>query len=295
MCTARARSWNRDDTRATISADGRSAVQSQAGPERGTRSGSRVRRVEVEGAGRGGELPRAAQTARRRSRSGGGRRRRDGRRPGVPDRVGSSDVVFGWRLNDTRPRRGPEPRTGSSSPASTARVVRAAAKVWDSGRVASAEQAFVAYRGPAVGPRHRLPVDRADVGGVGRPEPFAGARRRSRPACGDARLEGRDGSVGPPDHDLEPDEYTYARKEFTLSGVTDRAGPRVRVGRPAVRAVRERHPRREGPGVLLSRLAVLRDPRRHRRCCGPARANAVGHRVRAGRGRPRATPPASPA
>ncbi len=147
--------------------------------------------------------------------------------------------------------------------------------VWDSGRVASAEQAFVAYRGPALASRHRRTAGPSSRGRPRAPRARWRPTPPSRPGLADhdwkAKWIGRSFPHGP-----GPDDYTYARHEFVLASSSDRARPRLCVGRPAVRAVRERHPRRKGAGVQLPGLAVLRDAGCRRRCSRPGATNAVG-------------------
>jgi len=93
--------------------------------------------------------------------------------------------------------------------------------VWDSGQVSSAEQAFVAYGGPplASDAAYRWSGQTGDESG--RPGP------RSAPAVFETGLRNHDWSAHwirrPADPATEPDQYTYARTEFTLV-----SGPIVR-------------------------------------------------------------------
>ena len=175
-----------------------------------------------------------------------------------------SDVQFAWQVGDVR--RGAMQSAyrlvvsrlsvaGASAGSSTS--------VWDSGQVDGTAQAFVAYAGPALASdaTYGWTVQTwAASGGPGPFAPMATFDTGLRDADWKAQWIWRATDVP------RPDQYTYARKEFTLGTVADRAGPRLRVGRSAVRAVRQRHPRRQRPGLLLPRLAVLRDARRHRVC-----------------------------
>ena len=206
------------------------------------------------------------------------------------------DVYFGWQLGDDRRGARPDaptawwctrPALTGSAPARAA----VAAVVWDSGRVASARAGVRRLPGPRARSRHRLPLDRPVVAGDGRPEPLR-APRHLRDRARRPRLEGQ------VDRPRLPARARARRVHLRPTGVhagelAHRAGPRLCVGRPAVRAVPERHPGREGPGVLLPRLAVLRDPRRHVAAAGRC-AQRRGASSRAGRGRPRAIPPGSP-
>ncbi len=123
-----------------------------------------------------------------------------------------SDVFFAWRVSD--------PRRGASQSAYRIEVEgpvvgRAPAPTfWDSGRRSSAEQAFVAYGGPplAADAAYRWTVQTWDAGGTpGAP---------SSPAVFETGLRGPDWSAHwirrPADPQTEPDQYTYARTEFTL-------------------------------------------------------------------------------
>ena len=189
-----------------------------------------------------------------------------------PIGVGTDDVTFGWQVVDPRrgARQGPtgswcgRPRRAAPAPAS-ARPGRGTAAGWS--RPTSRPSPTGAGRWPPT-PCYRWTVQTWDATGAAGPVVDAG-HVRDRPAR--RRLAGvvdHPGAGSTP----EPDQYTYARTEFALAGVADRAGPCLRVGRPAVRAVGQRHPGRQGPGVLLPRLAVLRDPRRHGAAAARCRA-----------------------
>ncbi len=140
----------------------------------------------------------------------------------APIGLGLDDVYFAWHLGDDR--RGAvqsayrvvvsRPRLsdaggagGSSSPV-----------VWDSGRVASSQQAFVAYRGAALAPDtvYRWTVQSWPASGA--PSPFAPhATFETGLADRDWRAKwiGRSFPQGP-----GPDEYTYARRVFALSSAS---------------------------------------------------------------------------
>jgi alpha-L-rhamnosidase len=133
---------------------------------------------------------------------------------GLVDPVGlaADDVFFGWLVDDDR--------RGARQGAYRIRVHgpqvgrRGAPMVWDSGRVASARQAFVAYRGPPLAPdaAYRWTVQTWD--GEDRPSPPS-APSRFTTGLGNhhwvASWIGRDAPVA-----AEPDQYTYARTEFRL-------------------------------------------------------------------------------
>ncbi|HVU74515.1 MAG TPA: family 78 glycoside hydrolase catalytic domain [Mycobacteriales bacterium] len=147
-----------------------------------------------------------------------------------PIGLGTDDVSFGWYVAD--------PRSGAVQSAYRIRVVRPAltagartTAVWDSGRVRSPQQAFVAYAGPALAPdtTYRWTVQTWD----GRGTPSA----VSRPATFDTALRDGDWHADwirrttfepedtPTTQEIESgfgvwepeDEYTYARKVATLS------------------------------------------------------------------------------
>jgi alpha-L-rhamnosidase len=139
-----------------------------------------------------------------------------------PIGLGVDDVYFAWQLGDDR--RGAiqgayrvvvaRPRLtgsgGSGGPSAPA--------VWDTGRVASAQQAFVDYSGPALAPDtvYRWSVQSWPASGG--PSPF------SAPATFETGLRDQDwkarwiGRTFP--HGPGPDDYSYARREFTLSSAS---------------------------------------------------------------------------
>ncbi len=138
----------------------------------------------------------------------------------APIGLGLDDIYFAWHLGDdrrgavqiayrvvvSRPRLTGTGRSGSSS----------SPVVWDSGRVASSQQAFIAYRGATLDPDtvYRWTVQSWPA--TGAPSPFAPhASFETGLADRDwkAKWIGRSFPQGP-----GPDEYTYARREFTLSG-----------------------------------------------------------------------------
>jgi alpha-L-rhamnosidase len=139
----------------------------------------------------------------------------------APIGVGPDDVFFGWQLGDTR--RGAFQRAYRLvvSRPGTARRQPTRSVVWDSGRVASAQQAFVSYRGPPLAPDtvYRWSVQTWSASGG--PSPFAA------PSTFDTGLRDEDWRAKwirrATDVHAEPDQYTYARTEVTL-----RASPVVR-------------------------------------------------------------------
>jgi len=134
--------------------------------------------------------------------------------------VDPADVWFAWTVGDAR--RGASqsahrivvtgPRVGTG----------AGPVVWDSGQVTSGEQAFVRYGGPelATDAAYRWTVQTWD--GAGRPGPT------SAPAAFETSLGPGDWTARwirrTADPVAEPDQYTYARTEYTLrSGAVTRA------------------------------------------------------------------------
>jgi len=137
----------------------------------------------------------------------------------APIGLGLDDIYFGWQLTDTR--RGAvqrayrlvvtrpkltRVRTPGRSSSST---------VWDSGRVVSSEQAFVAYRGPTLDPDTLYRWTVQTWAAQGGPSPTSSATTFET-GLGDrdwkARWIGRHYPHGP-----GPDDYAYARKELTLA------------------------------------------------------------------------------
>ncbi len=131
-----------------------------------------------------------------------------------PIGLGVNDVVFGWHVPDSRP--------GAVQSAYRIVVTRTDAtgraggvQVWDSGRVESARNAFVSYTGPPL-----------------QPDSVYGCRLQTWDRSGQPNLVDLSGSFEtglrdadwrgdwirrPANQDLEPDEYTYARKQVVLA------------------------------------------------------------------------------
>src|SRR5579862_2922210 len=133
-----------------------------------------------------------------------------------PIGLGPTDVFFGWHVND--------PRRGAVQSAYELVVKRmtvggnnagATAPVWDSGEVRSRAQAFVPYAGPSLASDavYRWSVRTWDAGG--HPSPMATT------ATFETGLTDRDWHADwirrPASTTTEPDQYTYARKEFSLT------------------------------------------------------------------------------
>jgi alpha-L-rhamnosidase len=128
-----------------------------------------------------------------------------------------TDVVFAWHVNDVR--RGAQQRAyrivvsqvtvGGASNGKTR-------PVWDSGQVQSSAQAFVGYGGPPLRSDavYEWTVQTWDRSG--RASPIATA------AWFETGLVDHDWTAQwirrPADVHTEPDQYTYARKDFTLAG-----------------------------------------------------------------------------
>jgi alpha-L-rhamnosidase len=136
----------------------------------------------------------------------------------APLGLGLDDVYFGWHVGDdrrgavqrayrlvvTRPR-----LTGARRPGGPTSSV-----VWDTGRVTSAEQAFVGYRGPALAPDTTYRWTVQTWAATGSPSPFA-PRATFETGLTDhdwkAKWIGRSFPHGP-----GPEAYTYGRHEFGL-------------------------------------------------------------------------------
>jgi alpha-L-rhamnosidase len=126
--------------------------------------------------------------------------------------LGLDDVYFAWQVTDDRrgARQGGY-RIRVSGPVG---ATGGAPVVWDTGRVASAEQAFVAYGGPALAPDsvYRWTVQTWDVAGrPGPPSPASTFETGLENHDWQASWIGRVNNVK-----TDPDQYTYARTEFTL-------------------------------------------------------------------------------
>ena len=138
----------------------------------------------------------------------------------TPIGLSSTDIQFGWHVND--PRRGAVQaayrivvsRVALADPAGTS-------PVWDTGRVASTDQAFVPYAGPALAPDAVYEWTVQTWAATGGPGPFA-PPARFETGLGDQDWHAQWIRRATNDT-VEYNQYTYARKEFTL-----RASPIVR-------------------------------------------------------------------
>src|SRR5439155_6839022 len=116
--------------------------------------------------------------------------------------------AFAWQVDDDR--------RGARQSAYRIVVRGATGTVWDSGRVASSEQAFVAYRGPALAPDTRYSWTVQTWSSDGRRSPV------SAPQSFDTGLHDADWraqwirrtTTDPVD---QADDYTYARREVRLA------------------------------------------------------------------------------
>jgi alpha-L-rhamnosidase len=132
----------------------------------------------------------------------------------APIGLGLTDVQFGWQVND--------PRAGSMQAAYRIVVTRpsltgttAPATVWDSGEVSSSDQAFVAYGGPPLAPGTAYQWTVQTWAAAGGPSAFAPV------ASFETGLADQDWHADwirrATNDTTEYDQFTYARKEFTLS------------------------------------------------------------------------------
>ncbi len=138
----------------------------------------------------------------------------------VPIGLSPSDVYFAWQVSDAR--RGAIQDAYRLEVSGPVLGSRAAPTVWDSGRVGSVEQAFVAYGGPrlASDSAYRWTVRTWDRSGATGP--------RSAPSTFETGLDDRDWRASwiqrAAGVAAEPDQYTYARTDVTLrSGLIARA------------------------------------------------------------------------
>jgi alpha-L-rhamnosidase len=131
----------------------------------------------------------------------------------APIGLGVNDVQFAWQVNDRR--RGAIQsayRIVVSRPALTGGPA-AATLVWDSGRIVGSDQFAVPYLGPALAPDAAYQWTVQTWGPSDGPGPLAA------PARFETGLTDQDWQaqwIQRPSS--EPDQHTYARKEFTLSG-----------------------------------------------------------------------------
>ena len=130
------------------------------------------------------------------------------------------DIYFAWQVHDAR--RGALQSAYRIEVSGPVAGTRPAPTIWDSGRIASAEQAFVAYGGPKLAPdsAYRWTVQTWDHAGVAGP--------RSSPSTFETGLEDSDWRASwirrAPSGTAEPDQYTYARVEAGLrDGTIERA------------------------------------------------------------------------
>ena len=138
----------------------------------------------------------------------------------TPIGLGSTDIQFGWHVND--------PRRGAAQAAYRIVVSRVAlagppgtTPVWDTGRVASADQTFVPFGGPALAPDAVYEWTVQTWAATGGPGPFA-MPTRFETGLGDQDWQAEWIRRAANDT-VEYNQFTYARKAFAL-----RASPIVR-------------------------------------------------------------------
>ncbi len=132
----------------------------------------------------------------------------------APIGLGSTDIQFAWQVND--PRRGAVQaayrivvsRVALAAPAGTT-------PVWDTGRVGSADQAFVPYAGPPLAPDAVYEWTVQTWAATGGPGPFA-APARFETGLGDQDWHAQ-WIRRATDDTVEYNQFTYARKDFTLT------------------------------------------------------------------------------
>ena len=127
---------------------------------------------------------------------------------GAPLGLSAFDVHFAWHVTD--PRRGA--RQGAYQ-LMVSEAAGAGGTVWDSGRVASPRQAFVAYGGPALAPDTAYRWTVRTWPAAGPPGPWAA------PATFDTGLQDGDWRASwlrPPSDAGRPDVYAYVRRTFAV-------------------------------------------------------------------------------
>ncbi len=126
----------------------------------------------------------------------------------APLGLGTGDVYFAWQ--------GGDPRPGALQGAYRVLVSSGTTTLWDSGKVLSAEQAFVPYGGPALAPGTAYHWTVQTWAASGGPSPLA------PPAAFETGLRDQDWTASwvqrPTTDQLEANyvQYTYARKEARL-------------------------------------------------------------------------------
>jgi alpha-L-rhamnosidase len=133
----------------------------------------------------------------------------------APIGLGVGDVAFAWHVNDSR--RGAVQsayRIVVSAVDMSGGRPAATSTMWDSGRVRSAASAFVAYDGTALAPDSVYQWRVQTWDGSGNASPF------STPAAFETGLRDQDWKADwirrPDNTTTDPDQYTYARKQFGL-------------------------------------------------------------------------------
>lgn len=129
-----------------------------------------------------------------------------------PIGVDPDGVTFAWRLDDTRPaaRQSAYRILLATSPT---RDADSSGVVWDSGIVASAQQAFVPYAGPALGRDTQYWWTVAVANGAGA---FTGFADPQSFVTGLRDGDWRGQWIRPGPAPAQPDEYTYVRKDVRL-------------------------------------------------------------------------------
>jgi len=131
----------------------------------------------------------------------------------APIGLDPADVFFAWQVGDSRAgARQHAYRVVVERPVLAGAGAGSATTVWDSGRVARADQAFVPYRGPALAPDTTYRWSAQTWAASGGPGPLSPA------ATFETGLRDRDWTakwIWRPTA-LIPDQYTYARTEVTV-------------------------------------------------------------------------------
>ncbi len=138
----------------------------------------------------------------------------------APLGLGADDVYFSWQLQDTR--RGARQSAYRIVVSGPVAGSGGGPVVWDTGRVASSEQAFVPYAGPTLASDAAYHWTVQTWDGAGRAGPIPAV---SVFETGLANHEWRAAWIRRTESETaEPDQYTYHRREFTLGpGPVERA------------------------------------------------------------------------
>ena len=207
----------------------------------------------------------------------------------APIGLGLTDVQFAWHVNDPRPGAVQAAYRIVVDHVVLAGPTRGVTPVWDSGPVTSTDQAFIPYAGPPLAPDSVYQWTVQTWAATGGPSALAAP---SRFETGLRNQDWRADWIRRATNDTRDyNQYTYARKEFTL----DRS-PIVRARvyvsadqqyQLSVNGVRGR----QGARRTATRTRSTTRPSTSPACCDPGRPTRSASST-TGTARPRATRPA---